>query len=118
MSNEKQRDRYEKEKDELAATYPVGTLVHVEANPLQGAYTTLEQPIEPEDEYVAVVTGHAIFTFPESIKQSLPETSLKEGPVIKVSTDPSEFESVDQLNDFVAPVAEIVPPDRIVGMFE
>lgn len=97
---------YEKHKQELEDTYPVGTLIVLDTD---WAST-----------YVTVVIGHSVMTLPDTVTSGMhvEEVAKVEGPRIHCSTNHPQHQNTTDLNDFDRVIAEAVPPKHIVGMFE
>lgn len=114
------REAMEEQKQELEATYPVGTLVVLEAQEGHTVHPAMDRSIPAGDTYVTVVTGYSVMTLPDAYTRDMTpeEIAETEGPRIHCSTNHPEYRDTHDLNDFAFGKAEASPPSKIVGAFE
>lgn len=114
------RESMEEQKEELEATYPVGTLVVLEAQEGHTVHPAMDRSIPAGDTYVTVVTGHSVMTLPGACTRDMTPEEIAdvEGPRIHCSTNHPDYQDTHSLNEFAFAKAEASPPSKIVGAFE
>lgn len=108
------RKQYNEERNKLERLYPEDTLVTV-----RPGYDEVLHG-DPDMTYVTIVTGHTVVTIPNYLAKDMPDTKVRllEGARLVCSTNPPGSSDTIAINDGEIIRAEMVEPDRIVGMFE